>query len=85
MEAGLDSLGAVELRNTLSARLALDLPATITLDYPSASALPAHLATVAAPSDALIGADEVASCTSSVAYAHDLQVPHKSPCAPLRV
>ena len=45
MEAGLDSLGAVELRNTLAARFTKDLPATFIFDYPTADALAAYLAT----------------------------------------
>ena len=38
--------GAVELRNSLSVRFGLDLAPTITLDYPSISALAGHLASV---------------------------------------
>ena len=49
MEAGLDSLGAVELRNTLSSRFAIELPATATLDYPSIAALAQYIASVVAP------------------------------------
>ena len=44
MEAGLDSLGAVELRNTIGAHFALEVPATLTFDYPSISAMAAFLA-----------------------------------------
>ena len=39
MAAGLDSLGAVELRSSLETRLGLSLPATLVFDYPSSAAL----------------------------------------------
>ncbi len=39
MESGLDSLGAVELRNSLSAQYSLELPATLTFEHPSAAAV----------------------------------------------
>ena len=39
MEAGLDSIGAVELRNAVAARFGVELPATVTFDYPSPAAL----------------------------------------------
>lgn len=43
MESGLDSLGAVELRNALAARFSIDLPATLTFDYPSVAAIASFL------------------------------------------
>ena len=49
MEAGLDSLGAVELRAALSAAFGVELPATLTFDYPTISALSRYLATFAQP------------------------------------
>ena len=44
MEAGLDSLGAVELRNSLATRYSLDLPASLIFDYPTVAALSSFLA-----------------------------------------
>ena len=47
-QAGLDSLGAVELRNAVSAKYGAELSATAIFDYPTLSALADHLiATVA--------------------------------------
>ena len=43
MEAGLDSLGAVELRDTLATQFAMDIPATLVFDHPSTAAIAAFL------------------------------------------
>ncbi len=46
-QAGLDSLGAVDLRNALSARFATDaLPATLAFDYPTTAALAGLIASL---------------------------------------
>ena len=44
MEAGLDSLGAVDLRNALSTQLSVELPSTLTFDHPTLPALAAYIA-----------------------------------------
>lgn len=44
MEAGVDSLAAVELSNSVSTHFGLEVPATLTFDYPTISAMAAFLA-----------------------------------------
>lgn len=44
MAAGLDSLGAVELRNSLEGRLGMSLPPTLVFDYPTTSAIASFIA-----------------------------------------
>ncbi len=41
--AGVDSIGAVELRNALESRTSLRLPATLIFDHPTSDALSMHL------------------------------------------
>lgn len=49
MEAGLDSISSVELRNSVSSKFGLELPATVTFDYPSIEALAEFVAASVAP------------------------------------
>lgn len=39
MQAGLDSLGAVELRNAVASKFGINVPATLAFDYPTPTAL----------------------------------------------
>ena len=43
MAAGLDSLGAVELKNALEAEVGMDLPSTLTFDYPTIDAIAQYI------------------------------------------
>ncbi len=46
MEAGLDSLGAMDLHKTLCASFECELPATIAFDFPNALALARYIASI---------------------------------------
>lgn len=52
MEAGLDSLSAVEFRNSLQERLHINLPATFSFDYPTIRDIVEYLAPSHQPSAA---------------------------------
>jgi acyl transferase domain-containing protein/NADP-dependent 3-hydroxy acid dehydrogenase YdfG/acyl carrier protein len=60
-ELGFDSLTAIELRNRLSARTGLALPATMVFEYPTPAAAAGHLRTRIAPADVLVELDRLDS------------------------
>lgn len=55
-DAGLDSLGAIEVRNALSTEFGIMLPATLAFDHPTIDAIGAHIAE-------RVGATDVATAT----------------------
>lgn len=62
---GLDSLGAVELKNALEAGTGLQLPGTLVFDYPTISALVVHLTTLLGASQLLTDASRDANIVAS--------------------
>ena len=48
-QAGLDSLGAVDLRNAIGMKFGFELPATAAFDYPTAAALADLISASTAP------------------------------------
>ena len=54
MDAGLDSLGAVELRNMLTAHFDVELPATVAFDHPTVETLAQYLAALQTPQPQVI-------------------------------
>lgn len=56
LSSGLDSLGAVELRNALEGRLSVQLPSTLVFDYPTIDAISSFILATTQPSPAALGA-----------------------------
>lgn len=88
MEAGLDSLGAMELRTALGSSFGAELPATIIFDHPSIAALASYVSRIsqqeAAPSS-LVGPDHGCSQytrslqpSERLKFAYSVLVKHKA-------
>ena len=73
-ELGLDSLMAMQLRRRLTARVGVDLPATITFNYPSVAVLTDHLLGLLAPSAAPDALPEPAARDDALEALSDAQV-----------
>lgn len=54
LQAGLDSLGAVELRNALRADFGIEVPATLAFDYPTIKAIAGFVIATLGPQPALM-------------------------------
>ena len=74
MEAGLDSLAAVELRSAIAAAFNITLPATLAFDFPTAAAIAQYIADHVPPAavETAESADEEALDDFTV-YAHHPQ------------
>ena len=77
MEAGLDSLGAVELRNALADGFGVQLPATVTFDYPTTAAMAAFITQQIAASQPSLLAGMVAASLDAAPGPSQGQLPQE--------
>ena len=64
MQAGLDSLGAVELRNALSSAFGIPIPASVAFDYPTQEALASYISSQLAARTVVVTAPSAAVSVS---------------------
>lgn len=74
MAAGLDSLGAVELRNSLEQLIGIDLPSTLIFDYPTIGAIAAFISNKVTPQTSLMPSASVPN-TEGVVMQGSLSLP----------
>lgn len=73
MAAGLDSLGAVELRNSLQGQLGLELPSTLVFDYPTVDSMAQYIASKLQPfavQSSIAMASSAAAALPAMAVSH---------------
>ena len=76
MDAGLDSLGAVELRNGLAKSVGMELPGTLVFDYPSVTALAGYLSQQMADAGGVVSDDASTMVSASSCRSEPTNPPH---------
>ena len=71
MESGIDSLGAVQLRNEIGSAFGVELQPTVTFDHPTPEALANHVASqtagvIAMPAAVLAAEDKSSSGSAAI-------------------
>ena len=64
MEAGLDSIGAVEVRNAVASKFGVELPATVTFDYPTVASMAGFIASKTAADDSQVTHPHRVTCSN---------------------